>query len=61
MAMDVGDDFGSPRVLFVASDAADLEPAPDGRRFLAQLEERTAEPPIHLMVNWTEKLREKKP
>ncbi|MFN2441695.1 MAG: hypothetical protein ABR517_03320, partial [Thermoanaerobaculia bacterium] len=58
MAMDVGEDFGSPRVLFVAADAADLEPAPDGSRFLVQLEERTAEPPIHLLVNWTERLRE---
>jgi eukaryotic-like serine/threonine-protein kinase len=57
MAIDVGEDFGSPRVLFVAPDAADFEPAPDGSRFLAQLEQRTAEPPIHLMVNWTEKLR----
>lgn len=58
MAIDVGEDFGSPRVLFVAGDAADLEPAPDGSRFLVQLEERTAEPPIHLLVNWTERLRE---
>jgi eukaryotic-like serine/threonine-protein kinase len=57
MAIDVREDFGSPRVLFVAPDAVDFEPAPDGSRFLAQVEQRTAEPPIHLMVNWTEKLR----
>ncbi|MDQ6803337.1 MAG: hypothetical protein M3041_21250 [Acidobacteriota bacterium] len=39
-------------MLFQAAEAMDFEPAPDGSRFLVQLEERSLDPPVHLMINW---------
>ncbi|MCA1559658.1 MAG: protein kinase [Acidobacteria bacterium] len=32
--------------------AVDFEIAADGTRFLLHLEERTTEPPVHLLLNW---------
>ena len=48
--------FGSPRMLFQASNAIDFEPSPDGSRFLVQLEERSLDPPVHLLINWPSRL-----
>ena len=53
-------DVGTPRLLFQAADAADFEPAADGSRFIVQLEERTSEPPVHLLINWPARLRAEK-
>jgi Tol biopolymer transport system component len=47
---------GVPRLLFTAADAVDFEPGPDGSRFIMQLEERRADPPIHLLINWPARL-----
>ncbi|HVR41873.1 MAG TPA: protein kinase [Thermoanaerobaculia bacterium] len=49
--------FGAPRLLFQATDTADFEPAPDGSRFLMQLQERSAATPVHLLINWPSRLR----
>jgi len=48
---------GSPSLLFRAAGAVDFEPEAGGKRFLVQIEERTSEPPIHIMTNWQERLR----
>lgn len=44
--------LGAPQILFQAADAIDFEPAADGSQFLVQLEERSMDPPVHLMTNW---------
>ncbi|MDP9360593.1 MAG: serine/threonine-protein kinase [Acidobacteriota bacterium] len=46
----------APHMLFQAADAVDFEPAADGSRFLVQLEERSTEPPVHLLINWPSRL-----
>lgn len=51
-----GGSFGAPRMLFQASNAIDFEPAPDGSRFLVQLEEPSLDPPVHLLMNWPSRL-----
>jgi eukaryotic-like serine/threonine-protein kinase len=43
-------------MLFQAAEAVDFEPAADGSRFLVQLEERSPEPPVHLLINWPSRL-----
>ena len=53
-------DVGTPRLLFQAADAADSEPAADGSRFIVQLEERSSDPPVHLLINWPARLRNEK-
>lgn len=50
-------EFATPRMLFQAADAVDYEPAPDGSRFLVQLEEGANDPPVHLLINWQARLR----
>jgi Tol biopolymer transport system component len=50
-------DAGAPRLLFQAADAVYFEPAADGSRFVMQLEERTSEPPVHLLINWPARLK----
>jgi eukaryotic-like serine/threonine-protein kinase len=57
-AVEVGDTAGTPRMLFQAADAMNFEVAPAGDRFLVQLRERSGQPDIQLLVNWTELLRE---
>jgi Tol biopolymer transport system component len=52
MVVPTGRDFGTPRLLFQAASAADFEPAPDGSRFLMQLQQDSMTPPVHLLVNW---------
>ncbi len=56
VAMSGGASTGAPRLLFQAADASDFEPSADGARFLMQLEERRAEPPVQLLVNWPARL-----
>ena len=46
----------APHMLFQAADAVDFEPAADSSRFLMQLEERSNEPPVHLLINWPSRL-----
>ena len=43
---------GTPRLLFQSTDLVDFEPAADGSRFLVQLEERSTDSPVHMMINW---------
>jgi Tol biopolymer transport system component len=45
----------TPRTLFQAAGALDFDVAPDGR-FLVQLEERSADPTVHLLINWPARL-----
>lgn len=47
----VGVSTAAPRLFFQAADAVDFEPAADGSRFVVQLEERSSEPPVHLLMN----------
>jgi hypothetical protein len=51
---------GSSRMLFQAADLVNFEPSTDGSRFLAQFEERSNEPPVHLLINWPALLRGEK-
>jgi eukaryotic-like serine/threonine-protein kinase len=46
-----------PRSVFQTADIVDFEPAADGNRFIAQIEERSTEPPVHLLTNWPARLR----
>ena len=43
-------------MLFQSGDLVEFEPAADGSRFLVQLEERTSDPPVHVLINWPERL-----
>ncbi|HSC28708.1 MAG TPA: protein kinase [Vicinamibacterales bacterium] len=52
MAVDVGGDFGAPRMLFLAADGLDYEVAPDGSRFLMRLSEHASQPAVRLLINW---------
>ncbi len=56
VAMSGGVSAAPPRLLFQASAAIDFEPAPDGSRFLVQLEQRSVDPPVHLLINWPARL-----
>lgn len=47
---------GTPGILFQASGAVDYEPVADGTRFLVQLEERSNEPVVKILVNWPARL-----
>jgi eukaryotic-like serine/threonine-protein kinase len=49
-------EFGVPRMLFQAADAADFEVAGDGARFLVSLAQRSSKPPLQLLVNWRARL-----
>lgn len=53
LSVDVGEKFSAPRVLFHAPKAVTFEPAPDGTRFLVQMQEHTGQPEIQLLINWT--------
>ncbi|HEY0593373.1 MAG TPA: hypothetical protein VGF40_16490, partial [Thermoanaerobaculia bacterium] len=46
----------TPRILFQVPGALDFDVAPDGRRFLVQLDELAADPPVHLLINWRARL-----
>ena len=59
-AMNGGVAVGAPRVLFQGADVVDIEPAADGNRFIVQIEERSTEPPVHLLVNWPARLGEQR-
>ena len=48
----VGRTVGTPRLLFQASDAVTFEVAPESDRFLVQMQERTGQPDVQLIVNW---------
>jgi Tol biopolymer transport system component len=48
--------LGAPRMLFQASNTVDFQPAADGSRFLVQLDERSLDPPVHLLINWPSRL-----
>jgi eukaryotic-like serine/threonine-protein kinase len=54
--MNGGSAAGPPRMLFQATGAIDFEPSADGSRFLTQLEQRTTEPVVHLLINWPARL-----
>jgi eukaryotic-like serine/threonine-protein kinase len=47
---------GPPKLLFQVNTLVDFEPASDGTKFLAQLQERSLDPPVHLLVNWRARL-----
>jgi hypothetical protein len=49
-----------PRMLFQAAEAVDFEPAADGSRFLVQIEERSNDPPVHMLINWPARLAAEK-
>lgn len=53
--INAGASSGAPQLLFQATDAVDFEPAADGS-FVVQLEERSSEPPVHLLINWPSRL-----
>ena len=55
-AMQNGAATAVARTLFQVADAIDFEPAPDGARFLVQLQP-TAEPPVRLLINWPQRTR----
>jgi eukaryotic-like serine/threonine-protein kinase len=44
--------IGTPRMLFQAADALTFEVAPEGDRFLVQMQERSGLPDVQLIVNW---------
>lgn len=56
MVIAVDRSFAAPRLLFHAPTASDFEPAPDGSRFLAQLQPRSTAPAVRLLVNWQRRL-----
>ena len=57
VSMHGGVPTGPPRMLFQSSDIVEFEPAaPDGSRFLVQFEERTSDPPVHVLINWSARL-----
>jgi serine/threonine-protein kinase len=43
---------GAPKMLFQANNLVDFESAANGSKFLAQIQERPLDPPVHLLVNW---------
>jgi Tol biopolymer transport system component len=47
---------GTPRMLFQAAGMSDFEVAPDGTRFLVQLEELSSPPAVQLLINWPARL-----
>ncbi len=55
-AMNGGRTVGSPRGLFQTAEIEDFEPTADGNRFIVQIEERSSEPPVHLLINWPARL-----
>jgi Tol biopolymer transport system component len=57
VAMNGGAPAAAPRLLFQTNDVVDLEPAADGNRFIVQIEERSTEPPVHLLTNWPARLQ----
>jgi Tol biopolymer transport system component len=56
VSMQGGDSTSAPRMLFQSADLVCFEPAADGARFLVQSEERTSDPPIHILINWPSRL-----
>ena len=52
-----GSSFGTPKLLFQNASTADFEPAPDGSRFLMQLQPRASMPPVRLLTNWQARLK----
>jgi Tol biopolymer transport system component len=48
---------GPPRILFQAPSVIDYDVALDGSKFLVQLEERSTEPVVQLLVNWPARLQ----
>jgi serine/threonine protein kinase len=57
-AMNGGASVGAPKMLFQSADIVNLETT-DGSRFLIQVEERTADPPVHVLVDWPARVAEK--
>jgi hypothetical protein len=49
----------APRLLFQAVELVDFDPAPDGTRFLAQLQEGSGDTAVHLLLNWPALLQER--
>jgi eukaryotic-like serine/threonine-protein kinase len=47
---------GVPRMLFQAPNAVSFETGPDRERFLVQLEEKSGEAPVQLLLNWRSRL-----
>ncbi len=53
--MTVAIDNGTPdttHMLFQSVDLTDFDPAADGSRFLVQLQERSRDTSVHLLLNW---------
>ncbi len=56
VSMDGGVSTGSARMLFQSADLVEFEPVADGSKFLVQSEERTSDPPVHVLINWQARL-----
>ena len=56
VAIDPAGAPSTPRILFQAPGTLDFDVAPDGQRFLVQLDELAADPPVHLLINWRARL-----
>jgi serine/threonine protein kinase len=56
VAMRGGASTAAPSMLFQFADLVDFEPAGDGSRFLVQIEEGAADPPVHILTNWPARL-----
>jgi Tol biopolymer transport system component len=56
VSMNGGVSVNMPRVLFQSADMVEFEPSADGSRFIVQLEERTSDPPVHVLINWPARL-----
>ena len=52
---------GTARMLFQAVEISDFDPAPDGARFLVQLQNRSKDTSVHLLLNWPTLLDSKDP
>lgn len=48
----------TPHALFQAAELVNFDVAPDGSRFLTQLEQRSVSPPIHLLLTWQARLHD---
>lgn len=56
VAMNGGAPASTPRMLFQSTDIVEFEPAADGSKFIIQFEERTSDPPVHVLNNWPARL-----
>jgi eukaryotic-like serine/threonine-protein kinase len=56
MSVTFDEGAGVPRMLFQAPNAVSFETGPDRERFLMQIEEKSGEAPVQLLLNWQGRL-----